>query len=139
MKANTIITLLILSSGAIAKRCTYHLSGSFQKDLIIGWGGSVKLEDGLGIYPNKVLCGNGSGNNHIKRAGDGTWTIGCQPGFELKITGDGKKAIMKNGALTDEWKTGPKRSTYQCYGACEDRGPCFKCSEYDFTSDFQCQ
>jgi hypothetical protein len=61
MKANTIIALLALSSGAVAKRCMYRLSGSFQKDLIIGWGGSVTLEDGLGIYPNKVLCGNGSG------------------------------------------------------------------------------
>jgi hypothetical protein len=131
-----LLTILALTT-PVFSRCTYRLSGSIVKE-ITGWSWSGHLDDGLGIYPNKILCGQGSGNNAGHRNKDGTWDIGCQNGFSLKLSANAGKATVVNGALTDSWNTGAKRSTFECAGACQDRGICIHCQQYDFNSEYKC-
>ncbi|KAI1172449.1 hypothetical protein F4777DRAFT_514194 [Nemania sp. FL0916] len=139
MKVTQIITLFGLSSFAVAECDIYKLYGSIVKDPIMGWSWSGHLDDGLGIYPNKVLCGQGAGDNKGHRDDDGTWHLPCQEGFSLTLTGNGAHAIMVNGALTDEWDTGATADQYDCYGACQDKGGvCLQCTQYDFTSNYEC-
>jgi hypothetical protein len=133
-----LLTILTLASPVLSKRCTYHLYGSIVKD-VTGWSWSGHLDDGLGIYPNKIMCGQGSGNNAGHRNKDGSWDIGCQNGFSLKLSANAGKATVVNGALTDSWNTGAKLDMFECAGACGDRGGvCIHCPQYDFTSDYQC-
>jgi hypothetical protein len=139
MKITSISALAGLLSTASAA-CTYHLYGSLVDDPILGWSWSGHLDDGLGIYPNPVLCGQGSGNEGAShRNDDGSWNIGCQNGFSLTLTNNGGHAIMVNGLNTDEWDTGATGEQYDCYGGCQDKGGvCVHCTQYDFTSDYQC-
>ncbi|KAI1879128.1 hypothetical protein JX265_003305 [Neoarthrinium moseri] len=135
-----LLPIIAFASIAAAKTCSYSLKGSIVDDPIMGWSASAELDDKLGIYPNKVLCGNGSGNSMLKQNDKKEWTIGCQQGFELTLSERGNHVTFKNGALTYEWSTGAKPDKQDCYGACQDKGGiCVKCTEYDFTSEGGCQ
>jgi hypothetical protein len=138
MRTSQVALILGLTPLALA-RCEYHLSGSILNDPIVGWSWSGKLEDGLEIYENPILCGQGSGNNDGHQDENGNWIIGCQEGFALTLSGaTAGTATMVNGALTDTWDTGASPDFFCCYGACDDGGATLECAQYDFTSDYNC-
>lgn len=140
MKLLRLASLLGSFSVALADVCAYRITGSIVNDPILGWSWSGHLNDVVQIYPNPILCGQGSGNPNVNQDSEGKWIVGCQNGFSLTMSKTGTHVTFVNGALTDEWNTGASADEYDCYGACDDKkGACVKCTQYDFSSDGGCQ
>ncbi|KAH6611487.1 hypothetical protein Trco_001507 [Trichoderma cornu-damae] len=113
--------------------CPYRLKGSITRDPVLGW----SFAGALYSYLGESICGQGSGTteNIAHQNDDGDWVIGCLPTYSLLISETGKDVTVTFTYLIDKWTQAVSMDSYDCYGACQDKGGiCLQCTDYNFDS-----
>lgn len=106
-----------------------HVYGNIAGDPVLGptvWG-VFAVDNGA------IVCSSDMGARFDQ---DGHFSMGCLNGYVYAFTKDGRTAWYKNPTIAPgnewSWLQDNHKDTYDCYGACEDKGPCVQCSDYSW-------